>query len=626
MSSLLFQSTGKGDGSSSSTSAANPFMNLAHFYEQELTDQHIDSSSSSRQYRQQSQHSFGKQPVTNQHLFPSFPFSSASTSDTHNDVSYTQAHDEFKDFSRSGPHHHHHHSHNLIPFQQHFDSHNGASVDGNIEEYLKNRQEYYLREAMARSQDREDGLGPIVDFSQHISALVESGQYSPVVKSRLEDHLEARHHNPYAEKHRFSQGMRASSQREQVLMDMSQSEINKLENDLDLTWKESILASGSSSTRPTDLSTTMTYSQEANIPKNSGIASRTIETEALYGGYGLQQHYTNLDSQMQEPINNQAMAMNRDWADEFARATLASSQSQSDQISSHPTGRRDSLKTCGFMLDPRNNHDLSFSDPATLLSFTTSTASVSSPSTSAVTSAPTFDTHQHYGDNLIKQQHQYPQIPVPVHSVPEPFRVVNEVYNDDVFEGDMLQAWMETLAQEKQEADERAKENHRISIPEPVETYNDDGFENDMLQAWKESLEQEKQESDERTEESIERIIPTESVEMAAMVNREMYNDDVFEGNMLQAWIETLALEKQEAKENEEKLRQAKDDEDREKEKEEEESKSDNRLLDETEQKLILEMALRRLNGLMHQLGQKQGLLEGARAGMWRRDDNKIAE
>ncbi|KAF9174847.1 hypothetical protein BGX21_001530 [Mortierella sp. AD011] len=615
MSSLLFQSTGKGDGGSSSTSAANPFMNLAHFYEQELTDQHIDprsssSSSSSRQYRQQSQHSFGKQPITNQHLFPSSsPFSTASTSDTFKDVSYTQAHDEFKDFSRPDSHHHHH-SHDFIP---HFDNYNGTNVDGNIEEYLRHRQEYYFREAMARSQDRKDGLGPIVDFSQHISTLIENGQYSPEVKSRLENHLEARHHNPYAEKRQFSWGMRASSQREQVLMDMNQSGISGPDNDLDSAWKESMLASGSSLTRPTDLSTTTTtYSQESIMPKDLGIASR-IETEALHGSYGPHQHHTNLNSQMHEPINSYATVMNRDWADEFARAALTSPQSQPDQVNPDSMGRRDSLKTCEFILDPKNNHDLSFSDPATVLSFTASTIPVSS---SPITSAPTFNTHQHYGDNLITQ------IPAPAHSVPEPLKAINEVYNDDVFEGDMLQAWMETLAQEKQESDERAKWNHQPSIPEPVETYNDDDFESDMLQAWKESLEQEKQESDERTKERIDKTIPVDSVEMAAVMDREICNDDVFEGDMLQAWMETLALEKQEAKENEEKLRQAKDGED----KEEEENKSESRLLDETEQKLILEMALRRLNGLMHQLGQKQGLLEGTRAGMWRGDDNKIAD
>ncbi|KAG0021410.1 hypothetical protein BGZ80_002467 [Entomortierella chlamydospora] len=567
MSSLLFQSTGKGDGGSSSTSAANPFMNLAHFYEQELTDQHIDSrsSSSSRQYRQQT-------PVT-----PS-KMSHIPKPTMNSRILVVQVPIII-----------------TIPMTLYPFSNTLAAI-------------------MGQTQDRKDGLGPIVDFSQHISTLIENGQYSPEVKSRLENHLEARHHNPYAEKRQFSRGMRASSQREQVLMDMNQGGINSLESDLDSAWKESMLAPGSSSTRPTDLSTTTTtYLQEATMPKDLRITSRTIETEALHGSYGPQQHHTNLNSQMQEPINSHATVMNRDWADEFARAALTSSQSQSDQVNTDSTGRRDSLKTCGFILDPKNNHDFSFSDPATVLSFETSTVPVSS---SPITSAPTFNTHQHYGDNLITQ------IPVPAHSAPEPLRVINEVYNDDVFEDDMLQAWMETLAQEKQEADERAKESHQPSIPEPVETYNDDGFESDLLQAWKESLEQEKQESDERTKELIDKTIPVDSVEMAAVMDREIYNDDVFEGDMLQSWMETLALEKQEAKENEEKLRQAKDDVD----KEEEENKSDNRLLDETEQKLILEMALRRLNGLMHQLGQKQGLLEGTRAGMWRGDDNKIAE
>ncbi|KAF9089713.1 hypothetical protein BGX27_002415, partial [Mortierella sp. AM989] len=584
MSSLLFQSNGKSSGSSSSTSAANPFMNLAHFYEQELTDQHTSpysssSNSSSRQYRQQNhgQHSIGKQPVTMayQHLFPTsssmsfstpssslFPAtnSSASTNYTQNDVSYTQVQDEFNHFSQS-------------PSQDH---HKETNVD-DISEYLKQRQEYYLREAMIRGRDRKDGLGPIVDFSQHISSLVENGQYSPAVKSRLEDHLEARHHNPYADKHRFFKGARASSQKEQVLMDMNHGAIEDLEGGLDLAWQESLLASDSTAMSANGSTMTGYFKEPIGDSSSSKMAGKGIS----YGDNGHQNHIVelingNLDSQLQ----GHAEAMNNDWAEEFERSALATSQHRADQNLPLSIGRRDSLKTCGFMLDPKNNHDLDYSDLATLLSITTSAnTSVSG-------------TYQHYGDQSAPPQYHQTNIPVSMHSASEPVIVTREVYNDDVFEGDMLQAWMETLAQEKQEADERAKEHNQR--PNPVATatqeiYNDDGLDGDMLQAWMQSLEQERQEADEHIEERIEKTAP-ESIELE--MDREVYNDDVFEGGMLQSWMETLALEKQEADER------AKENE--------EEGESEERLLDETEQKLVLEMALRRLNGLMHQLGRNK--------------------
>ncbi|KAF9204998.1 hypothetical protein BGZ49_004605 [Haplosporangium sp. Z 27] len=558
MSSLLFQSNDKGGSGSSST--VNPLMNLAHFYEQELTDQHIDSSGSSRQYRQQThgQHSLGKQPITNRHLFPTSPSnfianSSTNTNYTLENGSYTQqAQDEFKEFSHSTPL-----NPSQMTFQQNFDHHPNVmnATQQEISDYLLHRQEYYFREAQLRSQDRDDGLGPIVDFSQqHLSSLSESEQNDPAIKSLLQDHLETRHYNPYAEKsHQFiNPRMRASSQREQVMMDMNKNADSELYSKLDLAWQESMQAS-SSSTKSTDV-----------------IAASAMEVNTSYGDIDQQhqhRHHHNLNQGMYQPLN---VHTDGDWSEEFARATMASSsQVGSSSNDSIATGRRDSLKTCGFMLDPKNNHDLSFSDPVTLLS----SAPISAAIGSSATSMPTF-------------QPQYQQQPYILEQ--KPIETTHEVYNDDVFEGDMLKAWMETLEQEKQEAEDR---------------------ESDLQRAWKESLEQEKEEADERVEEIIERTIPSEVV----LVDNEVCNDDVFEGNMLQVWMETLALERQEANE-------------RAKKEETNEGENNEKLLDESEQKLILEMALRRLNGLMHQLGQKPGFLEGGRVGMWRRDDSKISE
>ncbi|KAF9907077.1 hypothetical protein EC991_011295 [Linnemannia zychae] len=75
----------------------------------------------------------------------------------------------------------------------------------------------------------------------------------------------------------------------------------------------------------------------------------------------------------------------------------------------------------------------------------------------------------------------------------------------------------------------------------------------------------------------------------------QVFNDDLFEGDMLQAWMDTLALEKQEADEQEREQARAVS--------EVTEGKSDKQ---ETTDQVVLEVALRRLNLLMHQLGHTQ--------------------
>ncbi|KAF9436270.1 hypothetical protein BGZ76_004423 [Entomortierella beljakovae] len=537
MSSLLFQSTGKGGGSSSSSSSssANPFMDLAHFYEQELSENNIDSNGiSSRQFRQQN-HRFDDrhslQNNTRQHLFPSFSTStdtsssSVITSNTQGNVSYTQPQDEFKSFS-----HHHHHHEEPLPFQtfetfqihsdhqQHFQ----GSSSGDMSEYLKRRQEYYFREAMARSQDRQDGLGPIVDFSQQLDTLVQNENfYPPPSKKRLEDHIEFRHHNPYADKQ--WNRTRASSQREQVMMDMGQSSDSNLSNDLDMAWQNATSASDQSNSRPTINSTSV--SNHSVIPIHEQLRLRS-----------------------QESMDMQAAAGNQGWAEEFERVKLTSG----DQSFKNMNERRGSLKTCGFMLDPKISHDIGLVHPETLL------------------------------DQSQTQQSQIPES--------------RKVYNDDEFEGQMLQAWMETLAQERQEAIERVSEhNQEYSAGATHELQIDDGNETEILEAWTKSLEQEKNETDELIDEGIEK-----SILKSPDNPQEIYNDDVFESDMLQSWMETLALERQE---------RAKSDKEEGKLTEVEGKGIDEntgKFIDEAEQKLILEMALRRLNGLMHQLGRRK--------------------
>lgn len=281
-----------------------------------------------------------------------------------------------------------------------------------LTEYLKQRREYYAREAQLRSQDRHDGLGPIVDFSEQL------WNNSP---QEQEDHLVARHHNPYAftssphtPRHRTTlqrqeqeqelqrQRMRAFSQQEQVLMDQA--------------WDATNLPAATSTISPPPWPT----------------ARWAIETEAAFMGFeslwlGSEPVPQMLGSNELQGHSSRMQAS--EWSKEFS-ATLTNSSQQSNDLNSSTFERRGSLKTCGFMLDAKAKmeglHDLP--DPS-ILSSLTDTAS-------AVDSLPSHDTRQ---DNLMEQPRQE--------------------YNDDVFEGNMLQAWMETLAQEKQEADERARKD-----------------------------------------------------------------------------------------------------------------------------------------------------------------------
>lgn len=124
------------------------------------------------------------------------------------------------------------------------------------------------------------------------------------------------------------------------------------------------------------------------------------------------------------------------------------------------------VMTCGFMLEPKDHQDTS--DP-TLLDVD-------------VLNFKATDRHFPIEDNhsaasilpsgppaLEKQSTSHPFIGYdPVHPQPDTMPNIKDksvsakerpgqVFNDDVFEGDMLQAWMETLAQEKQMADERGE-------------------------------------------------------------------------------------------------------------------------------------------------------------------------
>ncbi|KAF9371748.1 hypothetical protein CPB97_001755 [Podila verticillata] len=556
MTSLLFQSAGKGSSSSSTfsspslSSSSNSFQALAHFYEQELTENHIDarlsSSSTSRHFRQQ------QQPQQNQHtkchhLFPS----SSSNKDTFTQRGISDTDHGYQSFSNS-----------ISP--PHSTLTNGHA-NADISEYLKQRQEYYLREANLRSRDRNDGLGPIVDFSM-------------LAKSReLGDHLTASHYNHAQRDHthvHLQKQREATTQQEQVWLDITRAEsLKKDKIDWNSIWSQE---ASSSTTIPNSGSMASSFVDAAvALPSSWPLAPWAIETqaaimefEAIHKDYGPQ--YRPIAHAPVEGLPVRSTATS--WADEFSKAQThipdegAQTEDHKPKVQSPFQERRGSVKTCGFMFDTKYQGLLPEE------AFITSLGSTS-------TIIPT----------LAMELSKEPAT----------------AYNDDVFEGDMMKAWMETLEQEAREANERIR--RQTQVPEvptvaplvpaiaPVpELPSECLFEDDMMQAWMNTLEQEKQEADERIQEEEEKTAGSILYPLSPAPPKEVYNDDVFESDMTSSWMTVLEQEKCEA---DERIRE-----------QEEVRKQDS--IDPIKDKVILDMALRRLNALMRQLdhGQKSRL------------------
>ncbi|CAO3569050.1 unnamed protein product [Mortierella alpina] len=531
MTSLLFHSPkGGASSSSSSSSSANPFLALANFYEQELTDLQIDarlsdarrasttasssssSSSGSRPYRQQ--HKTVPSPAArthHQHLFPSSPAlsSSSSTSSsfssptlssqspasgkyTHQDprYRYTQPEDEFHTFSQGPP------LHTLVPPNVH------GAANADTAEHLKQRQDYYAREARLRSQDRNDGLGPILDFSEELHWGPETA-VTGVPRRRLEDHLASKHFNPYGEsparsgrpqeqlQHRSPEkprGSRASSQQEQVWMDQRRELTQMQLETLDKVWGEATTSATSSlhvTADPTAAiaggSLASTFKDAAaTLPSSWPLAPWAIETEAAFmefemihkdsgptmmsrQTYEAPQITTALVSYTRDESLKQAV----DWTEEFSRLELNTATDVAANEGTVQKERRRSIKTCGYMLDARRRSihtGMEELDPLTLVSsFSDLTSSTSLSQEASSRPREALDV------SMAKQGFLATEAPMSTSAritlprlesriEPNLTRRDPEIYNDDVFEGDMLQAWMDTLAQEKQEADERSKE------------------------------------------------------------------------------------------------------------------------------------------------------------------------
>lgn len=191
------------------------------------------------------------------------------------------------------------------------------------------------------------------------------------------------------------------------------------------------------------------------------------------------------------------------WSQEFSRldsATATSGSSDNTKAENDPeslsqdrsTIRRGSMvKTCGFMLETKNQRDTS--DPTLFDPESFSFSATSTPSQRDAHS--TKPDASHLSDASIVQQSSTSDPPMyhsPIsdhHIVTthledirtEPKERSGQVFNDDLFEGDMLQAWMETLAQEKQEADERLREKEQARDEETAKRSAEDEAKDQLI-------------------------------------------------------------------------------------------------------------------------------------------------
>lgn len=183
----------------------------------------------------------------------------------------------------------------------------------------------------------------------------------------------------------------------------------------------------------------------------------------------------------QEIQTTTAGPQNVTWAQEFSHAksaTEAAVSNSSDINIEAESVRQDrssmrrgsAVKTCGFMLESKNHRDASdptFLDPE-VLNFKATNSQLQADDYHAAISTsplppsgllPLEQTSVPYPSTDNGSLHSHPVSMLHMEDTSATIKErPGQVFNDDLFEGDMLQAWMETLAQEKQEADERVME------------------------------------------------------------------------------------------------------------------------------------------------------------------------
>ncbi|KAG0197651.1 hypothetical protein BGX33_000436 [Mortierella sp. NVP41] len=436
------------------------------------------------------------------HLFPSY-------TQNDNNIPSASAQDEFKIFSQG-----------TTPtlWNPHTRAHLHTSTTGgarggqaDIAECLKQRQEYYAREAHIRSLDRHDGLGPIVDFSKpHPHSHSSHHHLHPHTASRLEEDLVNKPTSITEHLHQQQihfGAPRCSSQLEQVWMDLGPGSIpaqtnNRDPTDMETAWNnysEGASISSAATVAPSHAHAAFFGPSGASSFREAAaslhspwpMASWAIEAEAALmevetihhqhtdtARYDPRVHWTP-HHYKKESQTTTAGAQDSSWAREFSHAGIVlgagsntrKSEEELETVTQdkHRDRRGSTVKTCAFMLEAKNHRDAS--DPTFI-----------DPKSFAFTSADTARATVPFGKSDIpsgmsaSEQLSISHPPVyhePIDQQPisashmdgdriAPRERLGQVFNDDPFEGDMLQAWMETLAQEKQEADERVQEQNQV--------------------------------------------------------------------------------------------------------------------------------------------------------------------
>ena len=214
----------------------------------------------------------------------------------------------------------------------------------------------------------------------------------------------------------------------------------------------------------------------AALPSSWPLAPWAIETEAalmefetIYKDYGPQQQLPNGQHRPrlyhQQQLEGQEHQQAGSWSEEFAKASCEVSLST---LPVHSSDRRGSVKTCGFMLDPKHQSLESFESLDDISSVQARVNAVAA-ATAVAFPGQTVDStdtnvvagHEARAADLSLADGFHP--PMSIRPTTYQKSTTNNLvfieqpgqsFNDDVFEGDMLQAWMDTLAQEKQETDE----------------------------------------------------------------------------------------------------------------------------------------------------------------------------
>lgn len=189
-----------------------------------------------------------------------------------------------------------------------------------------------------------------------------------------------------------------------------------------------------------------------------------MEFETIYKDYGPHQRH-GLGQQQQSPLRHQHQqdwqeSQQGSWLEEFAKVQSEGAMASPPVSSSN---RRGSVKICGFMLDPKHPS----LDDFEALDGISAVEARANAVTAAVAASASY--------NILRDMEEFHP---PMSSIAQPMTTEHyesttthdlvsterpgQIFNDDVFEGDMLQAWMDTLAQEKQEA---VEEKEREAAP-----------------------------------------------------------------------------------------------------------------------------------------------------------------